>query len=243
MTATTESINAIPSSSSSRLASTNNARVEILEMELAMNADFSLSSSKRSSSPPPLDEVTVYSSCTENEDSSTCSSVSSDELLLESESSPAAAPRSIFQSYWKNHSRPTPPLEQESNQDYECSLKSSNNYEEEEQEERPASSINRRRRRIFSDVGCSSSSSSQQHQVPEEVQSLVGALRMSEVRKTKSAPGLVVRPGASCLRQGSKSARRRSDSSVTFSNQVDVVYFERPKETWASGGWSKFFSS
>lgn len=234
MTATTQSTSAVPSSELARTNERVTETVEILEMALALNGDFSLSSSQRSSSPPPLDEVTVYSSA-ETEDSSTCSSVSSDELL--EESPPAAAPRSIFQSYWKTHSRPAPPLEQAS-RDLEHVLKSSKS--EEEEQERSAS-INRRRRRIFIDVGCGSSSSSSQQHVPEEVLSLVGALRPREVRKTKSAPGLVVRPGASCLRQG-KSARRRSDSSVTFSDQVDVVYFERPKETWASDGWSKFFS-
>jgi len=222
---------------SARLAKT----VEILNLahELGVDQPFSSSQSQGTTTTPPLDEVTIYSS-TETDDSSTCSSVSSEEGDSSSfVVSTPTSPRSIFQPYWEKHSResvcdrvPSPPLCDSS----ERSGQSTNTYERTiKMSERP----NRRRRRIFSDLGCAAP----QQEVPEEMQTLVSTLRMRVVpRKTKSAPVLgTAKPSASCLRSGNR--RRRSDSSVSFSSKVDVVYFERPKEIWASGGWSKFFSS
>jgi len=227
-------------SSSPRFSARVAKTVEILDLALELGVDHPFSSSQGTTTTPPLDEVTIYSS-TETDDSSTCSSVSSEEGDSSSfVVSTSTSPRSIFQPYWEKHSResvcdriPSPPLCDSS----ERSGQSTNTYERTiKVSERP----NRRRRRIFSDLGCAAP----QQEVPKEMQTLVSALRMREVpRKTKSAPVLgTAKPSASCLRSGGN-RRRGSDSSVSFSSQVDVVYFERPKEIWAAGGWSKFFSS
>ena len=217
--------------------------VELLGMalELVGSSDFSLFSSPQDSvTPPPLDEISIYS-CAETDDSSTCSTVSLDD---EGVNSSPASPRSIFQCYWDKHER-RPSCLPSSSQDSTSGTNSKNSYEgmvsARGQAERPKADSCRRRRRIFSDVGCSPETTLP---VPEEVQSLVSSLRLREriVRKAHSVPGLVSHPGASCLRKRGIPERRRSDSSVTFSDSVDVVYFERPKENWASDGWSKFFA-
>jgi len=237
-----QSLNAASSKApiSARTANT----VEILELALlelgSDGVDHPFLSTKLTTNPPPVDEVTIY---TETEDdSSTCSSVSSAEGDSSAFEVPSpTSPRSIFQPYWEKHSRessiceqvPSPPLCDSS----ERSSQSTNTYERTlKSSERP----NRRRRRIFSNCA----PQQELPNVPKEMQSLVSALRMREVpRKTKSAPALsTAKPSSSCLRS-STTTRRRSDSSVSFSTQVDVVYFERPKEIWAAGGWSKFFSS
>lgn len=231
--------------------------VELLGMALELGTtsgcspDFPLflSSSQRSATPPPLDEISVYC-CSVTDDSSTFSTASFDDERVHN-SSPAS-PRLIFQCYWDKHGRQPPSLpslDSSFSDDSTCSTDFKHSFEA----ERPNTIHCRRRRRIFSDVGCfsqaqtSSSSSSSSAPVPEDVQSLVSSLRLREriVRKAHSVPGLISQPGASCLRPSAKRSipqRRHSDSSVTFSDHVDVVYFQRPKENWAADGWSKFFA-
>lgn len=196
---------------------------------------------------PPLDEITVYSSAAENEDcASTCSSeaLELDQVTCSLEvSSPS---RSIFPEYWDKHrmndaklsvSLACPDLSSTSSSESMGSCNSSTNTNEcvIKNSEQP----HRRRRRIFSDLDRNYKS----YQEPEQIISLVEALRLTEneVRKTKSSPVLSsVKPSTSCLRSGEK--RQSSVSFVTFSPKVDVVYFERPKEFWANDGWSKFFA-
>ena len=256
MTAETKDINTTGAPSSVLSARVTRKTVEILDLALGAQCPFS----SEHQLPPPLDEVTIYSS-SETDCSSTCSSVSLEHLEAEEPedssssssvvSSSSSTPRSIFQRYWEKHHQgteaavtivdrsPSPALSE--GESSRCA--STNTYERvlEANEARNRS----RRRRIFSDCGCHPD-----RQAPpafsEEVLSLVGALRIAREppRKTRSSPTLPssAKARASCLRSPSKQ-RKRSDSSVTFSQQVDVVYFERPKELWASDGWSKYFSS
>ena len=218
--------------------------------------------------PPPMDAMTVYS-CTETEDSSTCSSISA----VDEESTPSS-PRSIFQCYWEQSNRGAfasqsssaqllPPFSSIHSR-CENSTQTSNKkaLPSNESMERPNTdtTINRRRRRIFSGIAattttmnCGQEQLQHQHEPSLPVNPVSAAARhwrAGNVRKTKSAPGLVSQPSLSCLRKrtNNNNAPRRgstnssSDSSVTFSNHVDVVIFERPKEIWAAEGWSAFFS-
>jgi len=238
--------------SSSRLVSPRaRTTVEILDLALGMGALACDGEVDCPFSSPPLDEVTLYSS-TETDCSSTCSSEyleEGDSCSFSVVSSCPATPRSIFQRYWEKQldkktegtinlveRSPSPDVSELSASSEDSTQASSSDGA------RP--NHQRRRRRIFNEGSGPAAA------LPQDAASLVAALRRDnrQPRKTQSSPTFSSNGSkpASCLR----SKRRRSDStmsssssSVTFSPQVDVVYFERPKELWASDGWSKFFSS
>jgi hypothetical protein len=178
---------------------------------------------------PPLDQVTVCSD-------SSVSSVSSTE-----ETEPRR--RSIFHGYWEKKGGAASCLRRESPEpeesaDHSTSSDDCNTYERILKINEGIPNSLRRdpdesRRSIFG--VCYSSSSA-----PE-----LGLIKQTGVRKTQSAPTLEKKPVGSCLRQSRFSgqrARRQSDPSVSFSSQVDIVVYERPKELWASDGWSNFFA-
>ena len=245
--------------SSSRLVSPRaRTTVEILDLALGMRALACDGEVDCPFSSPPLDEVTLYSS-TETDCSSTCSSEylegEGDSCSLSVVSSCSATPRSIFQAYWeKQHAKNTEAtinlIERPSSPDVsESSSSSEDSTQASSGGARP--NHQRRRRRIFSDGGSGPAA------LPQDAVSLVAALRTlrgenRKPRKTQSSPTFSSNGSskpASCLRSkrcrsdSTMSSSSSSSSSVTFSPQVDVVYFERPKELWASDGWSKFFSS
>lgn len=200
--------------------------------------------SSSSSSLPPLDQFTACS-----DDSSIISALSYDED--DQESSP---PRSIFAKYWKKNqgevknarvtgkqSTPRIPtvettsLEESSVISYERSLMVNEGVQ-------CVSPVTRRR--IF-EKKCLSESSPTLTLI-----SLASLSHDKAVRKAKSASTLLEqRPRASCLRPSRFSGGKRLDfdssssfASVSFSDRVDTIVFEKPVENWAANGWSAWFS-
>jgi len=194
------------------------------------------------SSLPPLDQITA---CSETDDASSVSSVSSldeDEVC----SSPLVAPRSIFKPYWVKNG-PSASLRRASveslnNEGSTDTSSASETYEETlkvKEQDKPSSPG---RRRIFGEKGVCFSKS--------EPQLSLALVARNTFRKTQSSSTLKSHPKESCLRSGrysfssQKSMRRdssRSDSSVSFSEDVDVVVYQKPVERYAQTGWSKWF--
>jgi hypothetical protein len=109
------------------------------------------------------------------------------------------------------------------------------------------------------------SSESVQAEAPQKSRSVMGERSSSystpslsntftlrtQTRKSASSSALEVKQGGrsyqSCLRTSrfSGSGRPRSNScfsAVDFSDQVDVVIYQKPTETYSEEGWSRFFS-
>ena len=182
-----------------------------------------------SSSLPPLDQVTV---CSSEHDCDSVSSLSSDEC----DQSPQCSRRSFFKNYWDKKggapvfSRILAP----SNDHEDASLSSdrdnescaANTYERTlKVKEAPTTN----RRKVFS--------------LSEPALNQI-ELRREHIRKTKSTSA---QGKPSCLRQSrfsltSPRPRSESEAQVTFSSQVDVMVYERPKEVFAGDGWSSYFA-
>jgi hypothetical protein len=171
--------------------------------------------------------------------SSTLCFMSSDKALYQEEK-----PRSIFRAYWdkkgnRNHDASAQTKELDRGNSSSFFSSSSNTYElslelREKTADKCQSSPNSHRR-IFSKLSKST-----------PTLSLTAALDVN-MRKNMSISSLHGKPKGSCLRPARLSGcegrySEASDSSVTFSTEVDIVVFQTPAERWAADGWSDWFA-
>ena len=236
-------------------------------LELAMK----ISESPKASSPPedsfgsacsavpPLDQVTTCSEdCSDDVSSVSSCSIEDDTEndftsfpTTSSKSSPS--PRSIFKNYWgaqgQSHklNRPVPTeistqilrlLNDEENPSH-------NVYEEtlREREEDAKAGLASKRRSIFSN----------RYQLSHSTPTL-RTQKYYDLRRIQSGSALGQKPSRSCLRSGRysgacvplrRTSERSSESdntSVRFSEKVEITVFESSLERYAEEGWSDFFA-
>lgn len=178
---------------------------------------------------PPIDLVTVYST---SDDSSEVSSYGDNT---------SEGRRSIFGSYWeKNGSISRLPFNELilPTQGAESRCGSCEPLLSDDEHENILRFLSSRRR-IFG---------SSCWQLSE---SCLPSISEYSVRKSQSTPSLRISSrNSSCLRNGKFSSRSLqdmiisppSDTSVSFSEDVDIVVFQEPLERWAPNGWAKWFA-
>jgi hypothetical protein len=236
--------------------------VQRLDLALQIATDTTpfqcLGSFEGSSCLPPLDQVTVASSqdCTDDVSSvSSCASYEKEEGDSRWHFAKSSAPRAIFSKYWGSQggeahrlNRPLPTeistcvhtvilsqqettLHESTAADYESSLRS--------REAEAKGGLTPKRRSIFANRYNSLS-----------VPALNSASsRCYDLRKIQSETAL--RPSKSCLRTSRRysGVNRRyestadlSESSVRFSDKVEITLFRKPVERYAQEGWSEHFA-